>query len=61
MIDRAQVTSEKYADRVGPLFVATVYHGKATYDAAGGPRTTRFICLHGGFPRRAVFVYTLPD
>ena len=61
MIDRAHVTSDRYADRVGPMFVSTVYHGKATYEAAGGPRTTRFICLHGGMHRRALFVYTLPD
>ena len=35
--------------------------GKAIYEASGGPVTTRFICLHGGMYRRAVFVYTLPD
>ena len=61
MIDRAHVTSDKYADRVGSLFVSTVYHGRASYDAAGGPRATRFVCLHGGMHRRALFVYTLPE
>jgi hypothetical protein len=61
LIDRAHVSSERYADRVGPLFVATVYHGKATYEAAAGPKSTRFICLHGGMHRRAQFVYLLPD
>jgi hypothetical protein len=61
VIDRADVTSDRYADRVGPIFVSTVYHGKATYEAAGGPVPTRFICLHGGMHRRAVFVYTLPN
>ncbi len=61
VIDRADVTSDRYADRVGPMFVSTVYHGKATYEAAGGPVVTRFICLHGGMHRRALFVYTLPD
>jgi hypothetical protein len=61
MIDRAHVTSDRYADRIGPMFVSTVYHGRATYEAAAGPRVTRFICLHGGMHRRALFVYTLPD
>ena len=61
MIDRANVATDRYSDRVGPMFISTVYHGKATYEAAGGPRTTRFICLHGGIYRRAMFVYTLPD
>jgi len=61
MIDRATVASDRYSDRVGPMFVSTVYHGKATFDAAAGPRMTRFICLHGGMHRRALFVYTLPE
>ena len=61
MIDRATVASDRYADRIGPMFVSTVYHGRATYEAAAGPRVTRFICLHGGMHRRALFVYTLPD
>ena len=61
LIDRADVEVDKYADRIGSLFVSSIYHGKATYEAAGGARSTRFICLHGGMGRRAVFVYTLPD
>jgi hypothetical protein len=60
-IDRAHVETDKFADRVGPVFVSTIYHGKATYDAAGGTQTVRFICLHGGAGRGAVFVYTLPE
>ena len=44
---------------VGPTFVSTIYHGKATYDAAQGPRPARFVCLHGGVGKDAVFVYTL--
>ena len=60
-IDRAQVTVEKFADKVGSAFVATVYLGRATYDAGKGPRPARFICLHGGSGRDAVFVYKLPD
>ena len=61
VIDRADVTADRYADSVGPMFVSTVYYGKATYEAADGPLTTRFVCLHGGMHRRALFVYTLPD
>ena len=61
VIDRASVADDKYADKVGPMFVSSVYHGKATYDAGKGPQKTRFICLHGGVGNDAVFVYTLPD
>ena len=61
VIDRANVTAEKYAEHVGNRFVSTVYHGKAIYEAALGPRQVRFICLHAGIGRRAVFVYALPD
>lgn len=60
-VDRAAVTTNKFADMVGPTFISTIYNGKATYDATRGPRPTRFICLHGGVGRNAVFVYTLPD
>jgi hypothetical protein len=60
-IDRSAVEIDKYADNVGPMFVSTIYHGKATYEANKGPRPTRFICLHAGSGQNAVFVYTLPD
>jgi hypothetical protein len=59
-IDRADVEEDKFADKVGSQFVSTVYHGKATYQAAGEPADVRFICLHGGVNKGAVFVYTLP-
>jgi hypothetical protein len=61
LIDRANIETDRFADRVGATFVSTIYHGKATYEAASGPKTTRFICLHGGMGRGAVFVYTLPE
>lgn len=61
IVDRAKVDGDKYADKVGGTFVSTIYHGSATYEASSGPRTTRFICLHGGVGAGAVFVYTLPD
>jgi hypothetical protein len=61
IIDRANVDVDRYADQVANRFIATIYHGRATYEAAGGPRSARFICLHGGIGRGAVFVYTLPD
>jgi hypothetical protein len=61
VIDRASVSDDKFADRVGNQFVSTIYHGKATYEAAFGPKTVRFICLHGGVGRGALLVYTLPE
>ena len=60
-IDRARVEGDKYADKVGGMFVSTIYRGRATYEAGAGPRSTGFICLHGGVGAGAVFVYTLPD
>jgi len=60
-INRAEVQVDKFADQVGQNFVATIYHGKASYEAAQGPRNTRFICLHGGINRGVLFVYTLPE
>jgi hypothetical protein len=58
-IDRANVSVDRFADRIGGSFVSAVYHGAAIYDAGKGPDATRFICLHGG--REALFVYTLPE
>ena len=58
-IDRANVSVDRFADRVGGSFVSAVYHGGATYDAGKGPDATRFICLHGG--QDALFVYALPE
>ena len=60
IIDRSNVDGDKYADSVGTTFVSTICHGKATFEAAKGPQSTRFICMHGGGGRGAVFVYTLP-
>ena len=59
-IARADVEEDKFADKVSSQFVATVYHGKATYQSAGEPADVRFICLHGGLGKSAVFIYTLP-
>jgi hypothetical protein len=59
-IDRSGVEEDKFADKVGVQFVSTVYHGKAVYQSGGEPDNVRFICLHGGLGKGAVFVYTLP-
>jgi hypothetical protein len=59
-IARASVEEDKFADKVGTQFVSTVYHGNATYQAGGEPAEVRFICLHGGLNKGAVFVYSLP-
>jgi len=61
-IDRASVEEDKFVDKVGTQFVSTVYHGKASYQDTGAPLTVRFICLHAGVGKGAVFVYMLlPD
>ncbi|MGH6663313.1 MAG: hypothetical protein ACREB2_00210 [Pseudolabrys sp.] len=54
------VEEDKFAGKVGTQFVSTVYHGSATYQAGGAPDEVRFICLHGGLGKGAVFVYLLP-
>lgn len=59
-ITHADVEEDKFADKVGSQFVSTVYHGPATYQANGEAQSVRFICLHGGVGKGAVFVYTLP-
>ncbi len=59
-ITRADVEEDKFTDKVGTQFVSTVYHGKATYQAGGAPDDVRFICLHAGLGKGAVFVYVLP-
>ncbi len=61
VIDRAGIAVDRFADMVGHTFISTIYNGKATYDSVRGPRPTRFICLHGGVGKNAVFIYTLPD
>jgi hypothetical protein len=61
VIDRAAVVVDKYADQVGSTFVSTIYHGTAIYEGSRGPHVARFICLHGGVGKDAVFVYTLRD
>lgn len=58
-IDRESAEQDKFTDKVGSQFVSSVYHGKATYQAAGEPESVRFICLHAGYGKGAVFVYTL--
>jgi hypothetical protein len=59
-ITRADVEEDKFADKVGTQFVSTVYHGKAIYQSGGEAADVRFICLHGGLGKGAVFVYTMP-
>jgi hypothetical protein len=60
-IDQASAEEDKFADKVGTQFVSTVYHGRATYEAASGPISVRFICLHAGVGKGPVFVYSLPE
>ena len=51
VIDRASVVVDRFADKVGSQFVATIYHGRASYDAGSGAKIVSFICLHGGVDR----------
>lgn len=61
LIDRSSVSEDKFVDQVGQQFVSTIYHGRATFEAGNGPKPVRFICLHAGYRRGPVFVYTLPE
>jgi hypothetical protein len=61
LIDRSSVSEDRFADQVGQQFVSTIYNGRATYEAAAGPKQVRFICLHAGYRRGPVFVYVLPE
>jgi hypothetical protein len=61
VIHRAGVDVDHYADRIGTQFVSTIYRGKAIYEAAAGAQYVRFICLHAGAGRGALFVYTLAE
>ncbi len=61
VIERISVQDEKYAGLVGNQFVSTVYYGRALYENAAGPKRVRFICLHAGMSKGAVFVYAMPE
>ncbi len=61
VIDRASVSEDKHAAPVGLQFVSTVYHGKALLDNGNGEKTVRFICLHAGYKRGPLFVYTMAE
>ena len=61
VIDRASVSEDKYAALVGTQFVSAVYHGKALLDNGSGEKTVRFVCLHAGYKRGPLFVYTMAE
>jgi hypothetical protein len=61
VIERVSVQDERFAGMVGNQFISTVYYGRATYEAAGGPKRMRFVCLHAGSTKGAVFVYVMPE
>ncbi len=61
VIERASVQDDKFAGMAGNQFVSTVFYGKATYEAAGGPKRMRFVCLHAGTTKGPVFVYVMPE
>ncbi len=61
IIDRSSVTEDRFAAQAGMQYVSSIYYGKAMYESGGGERTVRFICLHAGYRRGPVLVYTMPD
>ena len=61
MIDRSSFSEDRFADQVGTQFVSSIYQGKAIYEGASGPTRVRFVCLHAGYRRGPVLVYTLPE
>ena len=61
VIDRSSVSEDKYADQIGTQFVSTIYHGKALLDNGNGEKTVRFICMHAGYRRGPLFVYTMAE
>jgi hypothetical protein len=61
VIERVTVQDDRFVGMAGNQFVSTVYYGKATYEAAGGPKRMRFVCLHGGTAKGPVFVFVMPE
>ncbi len=61
VIERMSVQEDRFAGLVGNQFVSTVFYGRAIYEGAAGPKRVRFICLHAGYSKGAVFVYAMPD
>lgn len=61
VIERLSVHEDRIAEHVGNQFVSSVFYGRAIYEGAAGPKRVRFICLHAGYSRGAVFVYAMPE
>jgi hypothetical protein len=61
VIERVSVQEDKFAGLVGNQFVSTIFYGRAIYEGAGGVKRVRFICLHAGYSKGAVFVYAMPE
>ena len=61
VIERVTVQDDRFAGLAGNQFVSSVFYGRATYEAAAGPKRVRFICLHAGVTKGPVFVYTMPE
>jgi hypothetical protein len=61
VIERVSVQDEKFAGLAGNQFISTVFHGRAVYENAAGPKRVRFICLHAGTSKGVVFVYAMPE
>jgi hypothetical protein len=59
VINRNTVEESAFEDKVGSQHVSAIFDGRATYTDRRGKRTGRFICLHAGSGKGAVFVYMI--
>ena len=57
VINRGSVEESAFEAKVGAQHVAAIFDGRATYTDRRGKRTGRFICLHAGSGKGALFVY----
>lgn len=61
-IDREALNFDKAETKVGGEFISSVLHGPARLGInSGAPDPVRFICLHGGTGKGALFFWLLPN
>ena len=62
IVDRKALNFDKAETKVGSEFVSSVLHGPARLAInSGAPDPVRFVCLHGGNGKGALFFWLLPD
>jgi hypothetical protein len=62
-IDRAALNFDKAEATIDKTFISSVLHGPAKLGGTGEGEveSVRFICLHGGTGKGALFFWLLPD